>query len=150
MNVAAGPKLAAAVTNAGDAESNSWCTSCLNHEWVGGIGVIGGVYQSPKVLERSINELKSHLEDKNAPFGVDLLIPQVGGNARKTNVRPEISVIVQLNRRHSRQYDYTEGRLSELTEVIIRNKAALFVCAVGVPPKEMVDRLHSAGIAVMK
>ncbi|KAF7796870.1 hypothetical protein EIP86_008055 [Pleurotus ostreatoroseus] len=131
MNVAAGPKLAAAVTNAGDAESNSWCTSCLNHECVGGIGVIGGVYQSPKVLERSINELKSHLEDKNAPFGVDLLIPQVGGNARKTN------------------YDYTEGRLSELTEVIIRNKAALFVCAVGVPPKEMVDRLHSAGIAVM-
>lgn len=68
MNVAAGPKLAAAVSNAG------------------GIGVIGGVRQSPKFLQGSIDELKSHLEDKNAPFGVDLLIPQVGGNARKTNV----------------------------------------------------------------
>ncbi len=52
----------------------------------GGIGVIGGVRQSPKILEDNINELKSHLEDPNAPFGVDLLIPQVGGNARKTNV----------------------------------------------------------------
>ena len=33
-----------------------------------------------------IAEIKSYLNDKNAPFGVDLLIPQVGGNARKTNV----------------------------------------------------------------
>lgn len=113
MNVAAGPKLAAAVTNAG------------------GIGVIGGLRQSPKMLQESINDIKAHLEDKNAPFGVDLLIPQVGGSARKTN------------------YDYTGGQLNELTEVIIRNKAALFVCAVGVPPKEMVDKLHKAGIAVM-
>ncbi|KAF8588533.1 NPD-domain-containing protein [Ramaria rubella] len=113
MNVAAGPKLAAAVTNAG------------------GIGVIGGVRQSPKFLQESINELKASLENKNAPFGVDLLIPQVGGTARKTN------------------YDYTKGQLPELTDVIIKSKAALFVCAVGVPPKEMVDKLHAAGIPVM-
>ncbi|KAH7914673.1 2-nitropropane dioxygenase [Hygrophoropsis aurantiaca] len=113
MNVAAGPRLAAAVTNAG------------------GIGVIGGVRQSPKMLQESINELKSHLEDKNAPFGVDLLLPQVGGNARKTN------------------YDYTKGQLSELIEVIIKSKAALFVCAIGVPPREAVDKLHAAGIPVM-
>jgi NAD(P)H-dependent flavin oxidoreductase YrpB (nitropropane dioxygenase family) len=68
MNVAAGPKLAAAVTNAG------------------GIGVIGGLRQSPKMLQQSIDEIRQHLEDPNAPFGVDLLIPQVGGSARKTNV----------------------------------------------------------------
>ncbi|GLB35130.1 putative IMP dehydrogenase / GMP reductase domain containing protein [Lyophyllum shimeji] len=113
MNVAAGPKLAAAVTNAG------------------GIGVIGGVRQSPKFLQGSIDELKSHLEDKNAPFGVDLLIPQVGGSARKTN------------------RDYTDGQLPELIDVIVRNKASLFVCAVGVPPKWAVDKLHAAGIPVM-
>lgn len=51
MNVAAGPKLAAAVSNSG------------------GIGVIGGVRQTPKFMKGSIEELKSHLEDKNAPFG---------------------------------------------------------------------------------
>jgi NAD(P)H-dependent flavin oxidoreductase YrpB (nitropropane dioxygenase family) len=48
------------------------------------------------------------------------------------------------------QYDYTKGQLSELTDVIVEKKAALFVCAVGVPPKDMVDRLHAAGILVMK
>ncbi|TFK86377.1 2-nitropropane dioxygenase [Polyporus arcularius HHB13444] len=113
MNVAAGPRLAAAVTNAG------------------GIGVIGGVRQSPKMLQDNIDELKSHLEDPNAPFGIDLLIPQVGGNARKTN------------------YDYSKGQLPLLTEVIVKSGAKLFVCAVGVPPKEMVDKLHSAGVVVM-
>ncbi|KAF9001930.1 2-nitropropane dioxygenase [Cyathus striatus] len=113
MNVAAGPKLAAAVTNAG------------------GIGVIGGLRQSPKFLEGTINELKSHLEDKNAPFGVDLLIPQLGGNARKTN------------------RDYTGGQLQELIDVIINGGASLFVCAVGVPPKWAVDKLHAAGVVVM-
>ena len=68
MNVAAGPELAAAVTNAG------------------GLGVIGGYGFTPKHLRMQIQAIKEGLEDKNAPFGVDLLFPQVGGNARKTNV----------------------------------------------------------------
>ncbi|GAB7334442.1 hypothetical protein MBLNU13_g06445t1 [Cladosporium sp. NU13] len=113
MNVAAGPKLAAAVTNAG------------------GIGVIGGVGYTPDMLREQIAELKSFLNDKNAPFGVDLLIPQVGGSARKTN------------------YDYTKGKLDELTTIIIDSGARLFVSAVGVPPKAVVDRLHKAGILYM-
>lgn len=37
-------------------------------------------------INKQIQALKSDLHDKSAPFGVDLLIPQVGGNARKTNV----------------------------------------------------------------
>ena len=53
----------------------------------GGIGVIGGIRMSPKILQDAIDELKSHLETKDAPFGVDLALPQVGGGARKTNVR---------------------------------------------------------------
>lgn len=48
------------------------------------------------------------------------------------------------------QYDYSKGQLPQLTEVIVKSGAKLFVCAVGVPPKEMVDKLHSAGIVVMK
>jgi NAD(P)H-dependent flavin oxidoreductase YrpB (nitropropane dioxygenase family) len=66
MNVAAGPRLAAAVTNAG------------------GLGVIGGVGYTPEMLREQIAELKGYLNDKNAPFGVDLLLPQVGGSARRT------------------------------------------------------------------
>jgi len=113
MNVAAGPKLAAAVTNAG------------------GLGVIGGVGYTPDMLREQIAELKSYLDDKNAPFGIDLLLPQVGGSARKTN------------------YDYTKGKLNELVDIIIDSGAKLFVSAVGVPPKHVVERLHKAGVLYM-
>ncbi|KAI9678262.1 MAG: hypothetical protein M1817_006207 [Caeruleum heppii] len=113
MNVAAGPRLAAAVTNAG------------------GLGVIGGVGYTPDMLREQIAELKSHLKNKNAPFGVDLLLPQVGGSARKTN------------------YDYTKGKLDELINIIIDSKASLFVSAIGVPPQHVVERLHKAGILYM-
>lgn len=113
MNVAAGPELAAAVTNAG------------------GLGVIGGVGYTPKILRSQIRAIKADLKDKNAPFGVDLLLPQVGGNARKTN------------------YDYTHGHLPELIDVIIEEKTTLFVSAVGVPPQWVVDKLHKAGVIVM-
>lgn len=104
---------------------------------LGGIGVIGGVRMSPKFLQNVIDELKGHLEDKNAPFGVDLLIPQIGGNARKTNVSSNFPcsspfLCVRLTGECLRfKYDYTSGQLPELTEVIIKSKAALFVCAVG-------------------
>lgn len=113
MNVAAGPKLAAAVTNAG------------------GLGVIGGIGYTPAFLKKQIQFLKEDLDDKNAPFGVDLLLPKVGKGARPTN------------------YDYTEGKLPQLIDVIIESGAALFVSAVGVPPKWAVDKLHQAGIPVM-
>jgi len=113
MNVAAGPKLAAAVTNAG------------------GLGVIGGVGYTPDMLREQVAELKSYLNDKNAPFGVDLLLPQVGGSARKTN------------------YDYTKGKLNELIDIIIDSGAKLFVSAVGVPTQEVVDKLHKNGILYM-
>ena len=33
--------------------------------------------------------------------------------------------------------------------MIIDEKTTLFVCAVGVPPKHVVERLHKAGIFVM-
>lgn len=64
------------------------------------------------------------------PFGVDLAIPQVGGNARKTN------------------HDYTDGKLSELIDIIVEEKAKLFICAVGVPPRWVVDKLHAGGVVV--
>jgi len=113
MNVAAGPELAAAVTNAG------------------GLGVIGGVGYTPSFLKGQITRLKEDLVDKNAPFGIDLLLPKVGEGARKTN------------------YDYTEGNLPELIDIICDSGAKLFVSAVGVPPKFAVDKLHSAGVLVM-
>jgi NAD(P)H-dependent flavin oxidoreductase YrpB (nitropropane dioxygenase family) len=46
-------------------------------------------------------------------------------------------------------YDYTKGKLNELVDIVIQEGAKLFVSAVGVPPKHVVDRLHGAGILTM-
>lgn len=46
---------------------------------------MGGVGYTPKFLKQQIDEIKEYLDDKNAPFGVDLLLPMVGAGARKTN-----------------------------------------------------------------
>jgi len=113
MNVASGPDLAAAVSNAG------------------GLGVIGGLGYTPEFMRTQIQNLKNGLKDKSLPFGIDLALPQVGGNARKTN------------------YDYTDGHLPELIDIIIEGGAKLFVSAVGVPPKWAVDKLHANNIIVM-
>ena len=89
MNVAAGPKLAAAVTNAG------------------GLGVIGGVGYTPDMLREQIAELKGFLKDKNAPFGVDLLIPQIGGSARKTKYARLLSLSLSISKLQSQHVTHT-------------------------------------------
>ena len=56
---------------------------------------------------------------------------------------------LRINIDASRKLDYTRGQLPELIDVIIEEKTRLFVSAVGVPPREVVDRLHKAGILIM-
>lgn len=46
-------------------------------------------------------------------------------------------------------YDYTKGKLPELVDIIIESGAKLFVSAVGVPPKAVVEKLHKAGVLYM-
>lgn len=97
----------------------------------GGLGTVGGLGYTPDQLAEMLGELKSKLRDPKLPFGVDLALPQVGGNARATN------------------HDYTHGQLDELIEVVISHGAKLFVSAVGVPPAHTIKRLHDAGILIM-
>lgn len=113
MAAVSNPELAAAVSNAG------------------GLGVIGGAFVSAKGLRERCREVKSLLSDPSLPYGVDLLLPQVGGAARKTN------------------YDYTHGALDDLIDVTIDEGASVFITAVGVPPQWVVEKLHGAGILVM-
>lgn len=96
----------------------------------GGIGTLGGVSFSPEGLKKEIGQIKKHLKP-GMPFGVDLLIPKVGEGARKTNA------------------DYTGGNLDKLADIMIEEGVKLFVCAVGVPPKSLVDKFHAAGIVCM-
>ena len=108
-----GGPLAAAVSNAG------------------GLGVIGGFQYTPDQLREIVAEMKEKFVRPDLPFGVDLALPQIGGNARKTN------------------HDYTGGKLDELIDITIESGACLFVSAVGVPPKYVIEKLHKAGILVM-
>ncbi|KAI5918547.1 2-nitropropane dioxygenase [Camillea tinctor] len=97
----------------------------------GGLGVIGGFMYTPDQLRSIIAEMKAQLRAPDLPFGVDLALPQIGGSARRTN------------------HDYTGGKLDELIDITIAAGARLFVSAVGVPPKPVIERLHAAGILVM-
>ncbi|KAK9440050.1 2-nitropropane dioxygenase, NPD [Metarhizium brunneum] len=97
----------------------------------GGLGVVGGFQYTPEQLREIISEMKARFKQPNLPFGVDLALPQVGGSARKTN------------------HDYTHGKLNELVDLIIESGACLFVSAVGVPEKEVIDKFHKHGILVM-
>lgn len=108
-----GGRLAAAVSNAG------------------GLGIIGGFQYTPNQLREILAEMKDNFSRPDLPFGVDLALPQIGGNARKTN------------------HDYTGGKLDELVDIIIDSGAKLFVSAVGVPPPEVIKRFHDKGILVM-
>lgn len=113
MGYTSGAELAAAVSNAG------------------GLGIIGGFAYTPASLREILTDLKSKLRGPSLPFGVDLLVPKLGGNARKTNV------------------DYTRGQLMDLIDIIIELAAKVFVCAVGIPPRAVVDKLHAAGVLYM-
>lgn len=106
------------------------------------------------MLRSIIGELKEDLKDKNAPFGVDLLLPQVGGSARKTNKDYTGGQLVRLLLSFEHGYSETDVEYQlhlqdALIDVIIEEKAALFVCAVGVPPKAVIEKLHKANIPVM-
>ena len=101
MGHVTGAELAAAVSNAG------------------GIGTIGAIGMSPEGIRAECKRLHAMLDDGDSicgkvPYGVDLLLPQVGGKARKTNK------------------DYTGGQLEEMVDVMIEEKVPLFVCAVGI------------------
>lgn len=75
--------------------------------------------------------MKAGFKSPDLPFGIDLALPQLGGNARKTN------------------HDYTGGKLEELIDITIESGAKLFVSAVGVPPKWVIEKLHKNGILIM-
>lgn len=112
-----GGKLAAAVANAG------------------GLSVIGGYKCTPEQLRAIIDEMKAGLETHGsptpqAPFGIEIALPKVGGDARKTN------------------QTCTGGKLDELIDITISTGAKVFVGSAGLPPRNIIERLHEAGILV--
>lgn len=67
--------------------------------------------------------------------------------ARPSASSPQTNPLAPQSDRPS--YDYTKGKLDQLIDVVIESGAKLFVSAVGVPPRHVVERLHKAGIVYM-
>lgn len=97
----------------------------------GGFSVIGGYQCTPQQLRDVIADMKHQFSRPDLPFGVNIAIPKVGAGARKTN------------------HDINKGRLNELINITINSGAKLFVSSSGIPPKDIINLLHNAGILVM-
>lgn len=146
MGIPAGPRLAAAVSNAG------------------GLGVMGGTRATPEELRSRIRQLRD-LTDR--PFGVDLILPQnVTREARSLasvaqDLPPaHVDYVEELRQRFhvpTEAPDVPEdielrpalGTNTEATvEVILEEQVPVFVAGLG-SPGFMVERAHAQGMQVM-
>jgi len=74
-----------------------------------------GVMQTPNVLQRSIDHINSYLENKDAPYGSSFGCADMRGR-----------------------------RMCLCGITIIKSKVPLFLCLLGISPKELVVKLHAA------
>jgi len=147
MGSAAGPELAAAVSNAG------------------GLGVLGCTGQTPDEMRENIRKTKS-LTDR--PFGVDVILPaQMGHDPITwaevvTKIPDEHQAYVKQLQKElgldevtpEQVAEYFAGRpalgtgVDEQIEVILDEKVAVFASGLG-SPGFMVERAHAQGMIVM-
>jgi len=110
MHSVSGPELVAAVCNAG------------------GVGVLGATTLSPSRLAEKIDGVRALLHNKNAAFGVDIMVPKIGDGARKTNV------------------DYTAGSFPLMIKVLVEKRVAIAITAVGIPDARAIETLRRGGV----
>src|SRR5919197_1829607 len=143
---AAGPELVAAVSEAG------------------GLGVLGGTGHNIDDFHAAVREIRK-LTDK--PFGVDLLLPQVGGGpspaAESTDPDPQYRewvdrTISDFGLRDPGEVPQRGGPFTETPyaalerqqrhiDAIIAERPAVFAAGLG-SPKRYIPALHAAGIKV--
>jgi len=146
MGPISGPKLAAAVSNAG------------------GLGVMGCTTMAPEEVRSYIRQCRE-LTDR--PFGVDLILPQriEQGGARVSDVARRIpdehrELAERIARKHGVERSPSGDRRSAddrmalgtdaeaQIDVILEERVPVFVGALG-SPGWMVDRAHESGTLVM-
>ncbi|MFO1189066.1 MAG: nitronate monooxygenase family protein [Alphaproteobacteria bacterium] len=135
----------------------------------GGLGVLGVTYKTPEELEQELRWIDDHIAGK--PYGIDVLIPNKYDKSARLRIDPndlpkeqvefmrrvldeagvarlppgegEAMVRERLARIHM-----TPEHVVELMEVALRHPIKAVVNALGVPPKDQVERLHARGIKV--
>ena len=132
----------------------------------GGCGVLGVAYHNATQLREELNWIESHIEGK--PYGIDILLPGKYENWKAHDhpcgsscAAARLSARLSRPGRHSFPEDQgmildralatiqmTPEQSRELVEVALEYNIKMVVNALGVPDREMVDRLHARGIVV--
>jgi NAD(P)H-dependent flavin oxidoreductase YrpB (nitropropane dioxygenase family) len=135
----------------------------------GGMGVLGAVQHTPETLEADLTWIDAHVDGK--PYGLDLLIPNtmegkddaLAAAELQARVPPEhrryietmlkkhdISADDLWTGEYARDYsdNMREGGAARLLDVAFAHPIKLFVNALGVPPKAIMDRARANGILV--
>lgn len=135
----------------------------------GGMGVLGAVQHTAETLEVDLAWIDAQVGGK--PYGLDLLIPtkmedktgELTADDLQARVPPEIRKHIEnLLEDHDidtadlwsgeHAYDYTdnmrEGGAARLLDVAFSHPIKLFVNALGVPPKGVMERARAQGVMV--
>ena len=136
----------------------------------GGFGVLGAVGLTPEKLEQELNWIDENIDGK--PYGIDLLIPnrmdhknensQTTDDLKALIPKEYYNFVDNILEAHdletddlwSGKYgiDYThnmrEAGANQLLEVAFRHPITLFVNALGVPPKSVIERCRDKNILV--
>lgn len=136
----------------------------------GGLGVFGALHFSPEQLEEELRWIEAHVEGR--PYGIDLVMPEkfVRDQGRHEyspedlwKMIPEGHVqfaeslcdrygVPPLNEaadvRDTSALAWSEQVARRQLDVALRFSPALLVNALGVPPRDVVERVHAQGIKV--
>jgi NAD(P)H-dependent flavin oxidoreductase YrpB (nitropropane dioxygenase family) len=139
----------------------------------GGLGVIGGLYFTPDELRTTIREVTvkqsircsscvgtdtfsdiSHSADSTERLITSIRREPSFAPSWRISAKDKCSRSLTDSMKYSQcsnrsQWDYTEGKLDELIDIVVCSGAKLFVSAVGVAPKDVVEKLHANGIFYM-
>ena len=136
----------------------------------GGFGVLGAVGLTPENLEQELNWIDENIDGK--PYGIDLLIPnrmdhknensQTSDDLKALIPKEYYNFVDNILESHdletgdlwSGKYgiDYThnmrEAGANQLLEVAFRHPITLFVNALGVPPKPVIEKCRDKNVLV--
>ena len=136
----------------------------------GGFGVLGAVGLTPEKLEQELNWIDENIDGK--PYGIDLLIPnRMDHKNENSQTTDDLKALIpkeyynfvdnilevhdlETDDLWSGKYgiDYThnmrEAGANQLLEVAFRHPITLFVNALGVPPKSVIERCRDRNILV--
>ncbi|MGH9197486.1 MAG: nitronate monooxygenase, partial [Acidimicrobiia bacterium] len=136
----------------------------------GGLGVLGAVRFTPEELENELKWLDDQVDGK--PYGVDVVIPvssAASGMGDDDDLAEKLREMIPKAHREFvdqllEKYDvppaaadstpnrdllgWVEGTARSQVDVALQHKISLLVSALGPPPTDVVENLHSHGVKV--